>query len=183
MATFPPGLLALTGVAVGVVVLMPGSRLALAETTHDHDPAAGHVLDVRAGATTELETGPLVPGDRDPRCFVLDYAGDSDAFVEVAADAHGTLTDHLDLTIETVAVDDADDPVACGSAPTIATILDGETLASFASATAAGDGLDAAWSPSGPERRTYRVTVTLQADDRAQGASGSAELRWQVHGR
>jgi hypothetical protein len=183
MARFPPGLLALTGMAVSVVVLMPGSRLAMDETTHDREPDARHALDVRAGATTELETRTLVPGDRDPRCFVLDYVGTSEAVVEVSADAQGTLPDHLDLTIETVAVDDADDPVACGRAPAIATILEGETLASFASATAAGDGLYAHWSPTGSERRTYRVTVTLQADDRAQGISGSAELHWEAHGR
>lgn len=173
-----PGVAVLAGIAVSALALLSGSPIATGGVAFD-----GSAAESTAGpheVTTRLGAPDMVPGDRDQRCIGIHLADRSDVRVEVSGTAEGALAEHLDLTIETVVVADPDDPAACADAPVRATVYDDGTLADFAAATTPGAGLDGRWAPTGPGTPAYRATVTLAADDRAQGTSGSAELRFRI---
>lgn len=178
MSWLRPGVAVLAGIAVSALALLSGPPIATSGAGVDGS-ATGGAADLHA-VTTRLGASNMVPGEGDQRCIGLELADRPDVRVEVSGTARGALAEHLELTIEAVEVADPDDPAACAAAPVRATVYDDGTLADLAAATTPRAGPDGRWTPAGPGTPAYRATVTLRADDRAQGASGSAELRFRV---
>lgn len=130
------------------------------------------------------DTG-MVPGNSDQACIKVTYDGDvATAGVKMYGSTTFTsasdLGDHLTLTIE-----DVDATLGCATAVVNSTLFSAKDLSvsgtSFTvSHTGWGDGLATGWSPAAGETKTYRITVTLQDADAAQGLNTAATFTWET---
>ena len=124
----------------------------------------------------------LTPGDTLQSCIVLTYSGTAlPSGVSLYGSVSGDGLDaYLDLTIDVGTGGHFND---CGGFAPSAPLFSG-TLASFAAAhTNFANGLQA-WSPTGnSESRTYRITVSLQDDNGAQGKTAGVDFIWETQSR
>ena len=166
---------------VGVVVVA-GSMAAFSATTSNGSNSwtAGTVTltDDDAGSVM-FTVADMAPLDVVSNCIVVTYSGSllpSD--VNLYGISGGTGLDaYLDVTIE-----EGTGGVfgnCTGFAP-ISTIFTG-TLSSFAATHTNFTNGAGAWLPAAnPESRTYKVTVTLQDNNLAQGLNGTATFTWEA---
>jgi hypothetical protein len=124
----------------------------------------------------------LKPGSTGERCITVTYSGSLDASVKLYASAGGTgLAQYLDLTVEqgssTSPFGDCSTFSADGSP-----VYNG-TVAGFATAhNNYGSGWGS-FTPSGgtpDDKKTYRITYTLQDNNLAQAKDASATFTWEA---
>ncbi len=121
----------------------------------------------------------MKPGDSNTNCIVATYSGTLvPADVKLYGIAGGTGLDaYLDVTIE---LGTGGVFGNCTGFVNSSTPFSG-TLSAFAAAhTNFGNGI-AGWSPAAnPESKTYRITVSLQDNNAAQGLNGTATFTWEA---
>ena len=166
---------------VGAVVVV-GSRSAFSDTTDNtgNSWTAGSVIitDDDAAAAMFNATA-MAPGDSATNCIVVTYSGTLvPADVVLYGVSGGTgLAAYLDVTIQ-----EGSGGVFgnCTGFTLNSTPYTG-TLANFsATYTNFGNGITG-WSPAvNPESKTYRITVSLQDNNAAQGLNGTATFTWEA---
>jgi predicted ribosomally synthesized peptide with SipW-like signal peptide len=154
----------------------PGNKIdagTVALSDNDSDSALYSITGAKAGTTVD-------------RCITVTYSGDLDADVKLyLPDAVGTLAPYVDMTVTpgtdpTPAFGDCTGFVADGAA------LFTGTLASFraahsgwANGLADNPGSTTKWAQGNAV--TYRVQLTLQDDNNAQGkVTGTHRLMWEA---
>ena len=160
------------------------SSAAFSDTTDNtsNSFAAGDVIlsDNDSGSAMFAVTN-MAPGDGDTECIVVTYEGSLDANVKLygAVTAGDGLETYLDVVIERGSGGTFGDCTGFSSSETVYS----GTLAGFAAThTDFGSGAGT-WAPSGgapDDDMTYRVQVTLQDDNGAQGLSATASFTWEA---
>ncbi|MDX1450031.1 MAG: TasA family protein [Acidimicrobiia bacterium] len=144
--------------------------------------AAGTVTLTDDDTTTALfDLANLAPGDGATSCIAVTYSGSLDATVKLyAAVTGGTgLDSYLDVTVERGSGGSFAD---CGAFTVDEVVYSGTLSGLAATAQDFGSGLGA-WAAIGgapDDVVTYRVAVTLQDDDAAQGLDASASFTWEA---
>lgn len=144
--------------------------------------AAGTVeLTDNDGGFALFEVTEMIPGQTEVGCIEVTYSGSLDSEVRVFGAATGGdgLEAFLDLTIER----GDGDCTTFGNATAVWTNgTDGDLGAFVGAATDFATGVDA-WQPTGGEPADtvpYRITVTLQDDNDAQGLSTAITFNWEA---
>jgi hypothetical protein len=170
---------------VGAIVVV-SSRSAFSDTTDNpgNTWTAGTVIitDDDGGATAMFNATAMAPGDTSTECIVVTYEGTLvPADVVLYGVSGGTGLDaYLDVVIEEGSGGVFGDCTALGGFTLNSTPFT-NTLANFsATHTNFGNGITG-WSPAAnPESKTYRITVTLQDNNAAQGLNGTATFTWEA---
>ncbi len=172
---------------VGLLTLS-GSRAAFSDTTGN----AGNSIATGTVTLVDDDTGlamfsvtDMAPTETAVECIEVEYIGSltslSDVRLYAGANGGGDtgLGTYLDLTIEVGTLATFGN---CGSFAADSTIVSGGTVADFV--TGNTDYLNAVatgWTPAGAgETRAFRVTVTLQDDNAAQGLVGQPSFVWEI---
>lgn len=167
---------------VGAVVVI-SSRSAFSDTTDNpgNSWTAGTVTitDDDGGATAMFNATAMAPGDTSIECIVVTYSGTLvPADVVLYGVSGGTGLDaYLDVIIE----EGSGGVFGNCTGFTLNSTPFTNTLANFsATHTNFGNGITG-WSPAAnPESKTYRITVTLQDVNAAQGLNGTATFTWEA---
>jgi hypothetical protein len=165
------GMLAMGGVAlVGVAIAGP----TMARTTRVAQIAAISLSD-DDGSQALFASHDLAPGQSVTRCLKVSYAGGSNpgAVRLAATDVAGPLVDHLNVD---VAAGTGGGFASCAGF-TGASVYTG-SLTGLTGTDPLAPGVDAGWTPSGADDRTYRITVTMAGDDSTQGLAASGTFQW-----
>lgn len=183
------GVVALLLVALMVTRTSEAAFTATTDNSGNSFSAASITLtdDDNDGALFTLSD--LEPGDSRSACIEVTYAGTVTTPSAVTlysggyADDVGALSGHLNVTVEEgTGAGFTDD--CSGFSPSPGTpLVDGMTLASFASTHSNFSNGAASWTPSNGESRSYRVTVELDAatPNTEQGASTTGvQFVWEV---
>ena len=144
------------------------------------EPAAARtsavsLVDDRGGAALFTSTG-LRPGQTETACVALAVTGSARASSEVTLSAEVTedaLAPYLFLTLERGSLAD---PTRCASFSGVS-VWSG-TLARLPRTAAAG--VPTGWQPGSSTSTTYRVSVTVLDDPRAQGLRAGATFVWAL---
>ncbi len=168
---------------VGAIVVI-SSRSAFSDTTDNpgNTWTAGTVIitDDDGGATAMFNATAMAPGDTSTECIVVTYSGTLvPADVVLYGVSGGTGLDaYLDVVI--------DEGTGSAFGTSCAGFVFGSnvftnTLANFSTTyTNFATGITG-WSPAAnPESKTYRITVTLQDNNAAQGLNGTATFTWEA---
>jgi hypothetical protein len=183
------GLLTRLGaVAVGLLVMsllvVTGSRAAFTASTANGSNTftAGTVTlaDDDAGSVMFNLTG-MKPGDTATKCVNVTYTGSLAADVKLYGTVGGTgLATYLDTTVDIGTGATGGASLDC-TGFVLGSNLDNGTLAAFGAArTDYSNGLGGFTGATNPSTRSYRVTVTLQDDNLAQGKTASAAFTWEA---
>lgn len=168
-------------VVIGASVVV-SSRSAFSATTENASNSwtAGTVTitDDDAGVAMFTPTA-MKPGDSNTNCIVATYSGTLvPADVKLYGVSGGTGLDaYLDVTIDlgTGGAFGNCTGFVLGSTPFTG------TLATFAATHTNFTNGIAGWSPAAnPESQTYRITVSLQDNNAAQGLNGTATFTWEA---
>ena len=183
------GLLTRLGaVAVGLLVMslfvVTGSRAAFTASTNNGSNTftAGTVTlsDDDSGSVMFNLTG-MKPGDTATKCVNVTYTGSLAADVKLYGTVGGTgLATYLDTTIDVGTGADGGASTSCNNfAPE--SNLHNDTLAAFGAArTNYGNGAGGFTGATNPSTKSYRVTVTLQDNNLAQGKTASVAFTWEA---
>ncbi|HYX96642.1 MAG TPA: hypothetical protein VE823_16380, partial [Geodermatophilus sp.] len=137
--------------------------------------SAVSLVDDRGGAALFTSTG-LGPGATQTACVALAVTGAPRSTGEVTLSADVTeaaLAPYLYLTVERGALGD---PARCASFTGVAAWSG--TLAQLPRTAASG--IPTGWRPGGSASTTYRVSVTVLDDPRAQGLRAAASFVWAL---
>jgi hypothetical protein len=137
--------------------------------------SAVSLVDDRGGAALFTSTG-LRPGATQSACVALSATGTARSTGEVTLSADVTedaLAPHLFLTVERGALGD---PARCASFTGVPAWSG--TLAQLPRTAAAG--IPTGWRPADSASTTYRVSVTVLDDHRAQGLRAAASFVWAL---
>lgn len=162
------------------VLIMTSSRAAFVDTTDNtsNQFSAGTVVltDDDAGSVL-FNVNNLAPTQTRTNCIKVDYTGSLAANVHLYGAASGTLAPYLNVVIEVGAGGTYNN---CTGFTPGSTLYSGTLSAFAASRTNYLNGL-AGWNgATNPSSRTYRIAVTLQDDNAAQGLSASADFTWEA---
>jgi hypothetical protein len=162
------------------VLVMTSSRAAFVDTTDNtsNQFSAGTVVlnDDDAGSVL-FDVDDLAPTESRQNCINVSYTGSLAADVRLYGAASGSLAPYLTVRIDVGTGGSHDD---CGPFTLGSTLYTG-TLADFAAArTNFANGLTGWNGATNPSSRTYRITVTLQDDNAAQGRSATADFTWEA---
>jgi hypothetical protein len=162
------------------VLVMTSSRAAFVDTTDNtsNSFSAGTVVlnDDDAG-TVLFNVSNLAPTESRTNCIRVDYTGSLASNVHMYGAASGSLAQYLTVVVE---VGTGGTFGNCGAFSGGTTLFNG-TLSNFAATrTNFANGL-AGWNgATNPSNRTYRITVTLQDNNAAQGLSANADFTWEA---
>jgi hypothetical protein len=137
--------------------------------------SAVSLVDDRGGAALFTSTG-LRPGATQSACVALSVTGTARSTGEVTLSADVTedaLAPHLFLTVERGTLGD---PARCASFTGVPAWSG--TLAQLPRTAAAG--IPTGWRPADSASTTYRVSVTVLDDHRAQGLRAAATFVWAL---
>jgi hypothetical protein len=137
--------------------------------------SAVSLVDDRSGAALFTSTG-LRPGHTESACVALTVTGSAQSLSEVtlsAEVAEDDLAPYLFLTVERGVLGD---PTRCASFTGVPAWSG--TLAQLPRAAAAG--VPTGWRPGSAASTTYRVSVTVLDDHRAQGLRAAASFVWAL---
>ncbi|RZS79447.1 hypothetical protein EV189_3801 [Motilibacter rhizosphaerae] len=125
-------------------------------------------------------TGPLVqatamaPGAPQSACVRVSWTGATDAALVPSATASGPLADYLDLRVERGSGGAYGDCTGFSGTTVFTGTLAEYALLPRTSASSIAVGV------RGDGTTTYRLTVSVEGDDRAQGASATASFAWSL---
>lgn len=162
------------------VLVMTSSRAAFVDTTDNtsNQFSAGTVVlnDDDAGSVL-FNVNNLAPTDNRTNCITVSYTGSLAADVHLYGAASGSLAQYLDVVIDVGTGGSYNNCAGFSSGTTLYT----GTLANFAATrTDFVNGL-AGWNgATNPSSRTYRISVTLQDNNAAQGLSATADFTWEA---
>jgi len=162
------------------VLVMTSSRAAFVDTTDNTSnqfSAGTVVLDDDDSGSVLFNVNNLAPTQSRTNCIRVSYTGSLAANVHLYGAASGSLAQYLDVTVQVGTGGTYNDCTGFGSATTLYT----GTLSNFAATrTNFANGL-AGWNgATNPSNRTYRITVTLQDNNAAQGLSANADFTWEA---
>ena len=183
------GLLARLGaVAAGLLVMslfvVTGSRAAFTASTANGSNTftAGTVTlaDDDAGSVMFNLTG-MKPGDTASKCVNVTYTGSLASDVKLYGTVGGTgLATYLDTVIDVGSGATGGAATDC-TGFTLASNLHNGTLANFGTTrTDYTSGLGGFANATNPSTKSYRVTVTLQDNNLAQGKTASVAFTWEA---
>ena len=163
------------------VLVVTSSRAAFVDTTDNATntfSAGDVVLDDDDTGSVLFNVVNLSPGDTRTRCIEVTYTGSLSADVHLYGTVGGNgLADYLDVDIE---VGTGGDFASCTGFVASSSLF-GDTLDAFGAAhTDFVSGLGGNAGATDPTSRTYRITVTLQDDNAAQGLSATAGFTWEA---
>ena len=162
------------------VLVMTSSRAAFVDSTDNtsNQFSAGTVelTDDDAGSVL-FNVNNLAPTETRTNCITVSYTGSLAANVHMYGAASGALAPFLTLVVE---VGTGGSYANCSGFSSGSTLYNG-TLSNFAATrTNFTNGL-AGWNgATNPSSRTYRLSVTLQDNNAAQGLSASADFTWEA---
>lgn len=162
------------------VLVMTSSRAAFVDTTDNtsNQFSAGTVVlnDDDAGSVL-FNVNNLAPAQNRTNCITVSYTGSLAANVHLYGAASGSLAQYLDVVIDVGTGGSYNNCTGFTSGSTLYT----GTLANFAATrTNFVNGL-AGWNgATNPSSRTYRISVTLQDNNAAQGLSATADFTWEA---
>ncbi len=163
--------------SAGLIYHASSAAFTAATTNANNDWQAGTVaLSTDLPATARFSATGLVPGDTDTRCITVRYTGDVTVDVRLYASVSGGLGAYLDLTVEQGS--GGSQSSCTGFA--VASVLYSGTLSGLGSSHGDYAGGLVAWSPTGQDTRTYRISYTVQDDNAAQGLSATADFSWEA---
>lgn len=162
------------------VLVMTSSRAAFVDTTDNTSnqfQAGTVVLDDDDAGSVLFNVSNLAPTENRTNCIEVTYTGSLASNVRMYGAASGALAQYLDVQVQIGTGGSFDDCTGFSSSSTLYT----GTLADFAaSRTNFANGL-AGWNgATNPSARTYRISVTLQDDNAAQGLSATADFTWEA---
>lgn len=162
------------------VLVVASSRAAFVDTTDNtsNQFSAGTVAltDDDAGSVL-FNVNDLAPAQSRANCITVSYTGSLAADVRMYGGASGSLAPYLDVVID---VGTGGSYNSCAGFTSGSTLYTG-TLADFAATrTNFLDGLTGWNGATNPSSRTYRIAVTLQDDNAAQGLSATADITWEA---
>ena len=162
------------------VLVMTSSRAAFVDTTDNtsNQFQAGTVqlTDDDGGVTRLFNLSNMAPTVMRENCIRVDYTGSLASNVHLYGASSGALGQYLDVTID----------VGTGGSFNDCTGFTGSnlytgTLSNFAaSRTNFTNGLQGWNGATNPSNRTYRIRVTLQDNNAAQGLSATADFTWEA---
>jgi predicted ribosomally synthesized peptide with SipW-like signal peptide len=123
----------------------------------------------------------MKPGDTSTKCVNVAYAGSLPADVKLYGTVGGTgLADYLTTTIDVGSGADGGSSLSC-TGFTSSSTLHNDTLAAFGAAnTNYSTGLGGFAGATNPSSKSYRISVTLQDDNGAQGKNATATFTWEA---
>jgi len=162
------------------VLVMTSSRAAFVDTTDNTSnsfSAGTVVLNDDDSGTVLFNVSNLAPASPRQNCIRVSYTGSLAANVHMYGAASGSLAQYLDVTVEVGSGGTFGDCTGFSGGSTLYT----GTLSNFAATrTNFANGL-AGWDgATNPSNRTYRITVTMQDDNAAQGLSANADFTWEA---
>jgi hypothetical protein len=162
------------------VLIMTSSRAAFVDTTDNtsnHFSAGTVVLNDDDAGTVLFNVNNLAPSSPRVNCINVQYTGSLAANVKMYGAASGSLAQYLDVVVE---VGTGGTFANCTGFTPGSTLYTG-TLSNFAATrTNFTNGL-AGWNgATNPSNRTYRITVTMQDNNAAQGLSADADFTWEA---
>ena len=172
------------GLLVMSLLVVTGSRAAFTASTANgvNTFTAGTVTlaDDDAGSVMFNLTG-MKPGDTATKCVNVTYTGSLAADVKLYGTVGGTgLADYLDTTVDIGTGAAGGAPLDC-TGFVLGSNLSSGTLTAFGAAhTNYGNGLGGFAGATNPTTRSYRVTVTLQDNNLAQGKTASLAFTWEA---
>jgi hypothetical protein len=183
------GLLTRVGaVAAGLLVMsllvVTGSQAAFTASTANGSNTftAGTVslADDDAGSVMFNLTG-MKPGDTATKCVNVNYTGSLAADVKLYGTVGGTgLATYLDTTVDVGTGATGGAALDC-TGFALGSNLHNGTLAAFGTAhTDYSNGLGGFTGATNPSAKSYRVTVTLQDNNLAQGKTASVAFTWEA---
>lgn len=179
---------ALTALTVVAIAILQVSYAAFSGTTlaegNEFDAATVALSNDGFGSET-LAMSNMVPGNTDQECIVVTYDGTVASDVKLYGSTTSTAADlgqYLDLKIDEVVIGAEEN---CADATTVVNIFDGTLSVNAGSFDLThsdwSDGLASAWAPDTQnDTQTYRITVTLQDDNDAQGLDTEATFTWEA---
>ncbi len=165
------------------VLVMTSSRAAFLDTTDNtgNSFSAGTVeLADDDSAQVLFNVSNLAPTESRTNCIVVTYTGSLAANVRLYGAASGALAPYLNLSID---IGQAGSPGSFGNCTGFqqGSNLYSGTLSNFASTrTSFVNGLTGWNGATNPSSRVYRITVTLQDDNAAQGLNANAAFTWEA---
>lgn len=133
----------------------------------------------------------MKPGDSETSCIKVKYTGSLAATVRLYASVSGSLKDYLDLTVtrgtdSNPSYDSCTNFSAAGEANYIGQgpgVVYSGTLAAFPTSYSAGlvdptSGSPESWTMN--EQHSYKLTLTLQNQNAAQGLTATAGFTWEA---
>ncbi len=165
------------------VLVVGGSRAAFNSTTSNgsNSFAAGTVVlsDDDAGSVMFNLSG-MKPGDTATKCINVSYTGSLPANVHLYGSVAGGLGAYLDTTVDIGSGAAGGASSDCTGFVSSANLFGG-TLTGFGAAHSNfGNGAAGFDGATNPSTRSYRVTVTLQDNNAAQGQSSTATFTWEA---
>jgi hypothetical protein len=139
-------------------------------------------------ASVPFDMQSMVPGNSDTKCIVVTYSGvtaNVRLYGTVTNDpaGAGSLAPYLSTKIEEGTGAAGGSTFSCTgftqTVPAPAPLLDA-TLQTFSAFTNFSNGLTAFGGPTGSSTRSYRITVTLQDTNAAQGKDADATFTWEA---
>lgn len=163
------------------VLVVTSSRAAFVDTTDNATntfSAGDVVLDDDDTGSVLFNVANLAPDDSRTRCIEVTYTGSLTSDIHLYGTVGGDgLADFLDVDIE---VGTGGDFGSCTGFVASSTLFDDELDAFGAAHTDFVSGLEGTAGATDPTSRTYRITVTLQDDNDAQGLSATAGFTWEA---
>jgi hypothetical protein len=165
------------------VLVVGGSRAAFNATTSNgaNNFAAGTVVlgNDSAGSVMFNMSG-MKPGDTATKCINVGYTGSLPADVHLYGSVGGTLGAYLDTTVDIGSGAAGGATSDCTGFASPSTLYTG-TLTGFGTAHANfGNGAAGNDNATNPTVKSYRITVTLQDNNAAQGQSSTATFTWEA---
>lgn len=178
-------LTALVVVAFGILQVSQAAFSGTTDSSGNWDAATVALSDDDGGQVAFTNDNRMVPADSDRACITVTYDGDVASTVKLYGSTTFTsssdLGQYLDLAIDEVTVG-----AGTCDAPDASTPIYTGTVSVNAGAFAVAhndwsDGLASNWAPStSGASQVYRITVTLQDDNGAQGLDTTAVFNWEA---
>jgi type II secretory pathway pseudopilin PulG len=172
------------GLVLASFVAVTGTRAAFSATsgTGANAFAAGTVaLAANDAGSVPFNLSDMVPGTTSTKCVNVTYTGSVTSDVKLYGTVGGTgLATYLTTTIEVGTGATAGASFDCTGFASSST-LQSDTLAAFGTAnTDYGNGLGGFTGATNPTTKSYRIVVTLQDDNAAQGLTASSTFTWEA---
>jgi hypothetical protein len=174
----------LAGLGAVALVVVNTTNAAFSASTDNsaNNFSAGTVAlsDDDAGSLLFNVSG-MKPGDTSTKCVNVSYTGSLPADVKLYGAVGGNgLADYLTTTVEVGTGAAGGSSLNCAGFTPESTLHSGTMTAFGATNTNYGSGLGGFAGATNPSSKSYRITVSLQDDNAAQGKSATATFTWEA---